>query len=418
MAKCPECKGVGSVQLFITSKRCKVCRGTGNEGDIGLRGSGLPDQIRELVPAAEIEKRESFSKPSSSKTQFVLQEDLSGRSVRMSDGAFAPHRDFDGVRRFVQVRNFPIAQRFGGLIAINAVDVEVTINGVPEVVLTVDGAEGLLELSTAPKAGDEVRVSYFFNHPRNLMDDTVAVGTDANCENVSTGKNAGKTFEIITEASWVPADKDHPAWTIIGKNDMATPADPDPDPDAGTGGNITITSGCVTPISYISGGQGSSGNIETELLQKVEDLTKTVEALVNQQQGWSSNFEIDRAPFAEKIAWLKEGGFKASAQEQGDTSFLERQIPALAPIATCIWADAFAKIEAEGGDTEFVLMHPCEFADLRKFSETSGLTIGKKSARLWGVPIFSDHEASRGNAFAYGTLPDGKLMAVLVRVTR
>jgi hypothetical protein len=102
---------------------------------------------------------------SSNVDQQVVQEDLDGRVVTAVSAAGAVTLGpFDGVTTRVQVRNYPIVTGDGsGTTATKTSAVSVTINSQPIVVLSLDGTLGILELSTAPKAGDVVRATYFFN---------------------------------------------------------------------------------------------------------------------------------------------------------------------------------------------------------------------------------------------------------------
>jgi hypothetical protein len=113
---------------------------------------------------------------SSSVDQRVVQEDMTGRAVVLSTPAGAVTLgNFDGFLDRVQVRNFPIVTGDGsGTTATNASSINVTINGTPVVVLAVDGARGILTLSTSPKSTDEVRVTYFFNRTDTLIADDVS----------------------------------------------------------------------------------------------------------------------------------------------------------------------------------------------------------------------------------------------------
>lgn len=113
---------------------------------------------------------------SSSVDQRVVQEDESGRAVQsVSLAGAVTLTNFDGTIDRLQVKNFPIVTGDGsGTPATNASSINVTINGIPVVVLSVDAAKGILQLSTKPEATDDVRVTYFFNRTDTLITDDVS----------------------------------------------------------------------------------------------------------------------------------------------------------------------------------------------------------------------------------------------------
>lgn len=102
---------------------------------------------------------------SSTIDQPIVEEDASGRVVKgkLPNGAFILG-DYDGVNRQVRTRQWPLVTGDGtGSTAISPSSVTATINGQQIVVLAISGGEGLVTLSQAPKEGDDVRISYFFN---------------------------------------------------------------------------------------------------------------------------------------------------------------------------------------------------------------------------------------------------------------
>lgn len=106
----------------------------------------------------------------------VVNEDLTGRSVvQITVTEEVILGDFDGVRRWVQVRNFPIVTGDGSAtVATDTSVVTVKLNGAQIVVLSIDGEKGLLELSTPPKLGDRVTVTYFFDRTDTLITDDLS----------------------------------------------------------------------------------------------------------------------------------------------------------------------------------------------------------------------------------------------------
>ena len=113
---------------------------------------------------------------STSVDQRIVQEDESGRAVvSISSAGAVTLGDFDGTKDRLQVRNYPIVTGDGtGTTATNASSINVTVNGRPIVVLTVDGAKGILQLSTKPLSTDVVRVTYYFKRTDTLITDDLS----------------------------------------------------------------------------------------------------------------------------------------------------------------------------------------------------------------------------------------------------
>jgi len=151
-------------QGILSGVRIPIFIGTGNEI--------LQQQDLEVIRGS-----------SSSVDQQVPQEDETGRSVvEITTTGAVVLGNFNGSRRRIQVRNFPIVSGNGsGTTATDPSTVIVTINGRPDVVLSMSRADiGVIELSTAPQLGDEVRVTYFFNR-------TDTLGTDDVSEQITVG---------------------------------------------------------------------------------------------------------------------------------------------------------------------------------------------------------------------------------------
>lgn len=123
---------------------------------------------------------------SSSVDQRVVQEDEAGRAVVMvNPSGRISIGPFDGVYDRVQVRNFPIVTGNGtGTTATDTASVAVTVNGQPVVVLSIDGARGILRLSVKPVVTDDVRVTYYFNRTDTLITDSLGDQTSAGAANL------------------------------------------------------------------------------------------------------------------------------------------------------------------------------------------------------------------------------------------
>lgn len=108
--------------------------------------------------------------------QRIVGEDMTGRAVvSVSVTGVVTLGDFDGTRNKVQVRNLPVVDGSGrGTTSNSRADVTVTINGLPAVVVQLDGTTGILTLAQSPNLGDVVRVSYFFNREDTLITENLS----------------------------------------------------------------------------------------------------------------------------------------------------------------------------------------------------------------------------------------------------
>jgi len=109
---------------------------------------------------------------SSTIDQQMVEEDATGRVV-LSQNPNSTYNlgAFDGTTAQVRTRQFPIVTGDGtGTTTKTASSVSATINGSAVVVLSVNGKDGLVTLSQAPKEGDDVRLTYFFNRTDVLVD--------------------------------------------------------------------------------------------------------------------------------------------------------------------------------------------------------------------------------------------------------
>jgi len=113
---------------------------------------------------------------SASVDQRVVEEDMTGRAVTfVSPSGSVTLGAFNGTYDRVQVRHFPIVTGNGtGTTATDTSSVSVTVNGDPVVVLSMNAALGLLKLSVAPAATDDVRVTYYFDRTDTLITDTLS----------------------------------------------------------------------------------------------------------------------------------------------------------------------------------------------------------------------------------------------------
>jgi len=108
---------------------------------------------------------------SSTIDQQMVEEDVSGRMVlgTLPNGSYTLG-DYNGSARQFRTRLWPIVTGDGtGTISRTPASVLVTINAQTIVILSIDGTNGLVTISQAPKAGDDVRVTYFFDRTDTLI---------------------------------------------------------------------------------------------------------------------------------------------------------------------------------------------------------------------------------------------------------
>ena len=233
-----------------------------------LTGLKLPIYIGTGSEILTQENLEVIRGSSSSVDQRIVEEDLDGRSVVsvLASGAVVLG-DFNGVRKQVQVRHYPIVNGDGtGTTARRTSDVSVTLNGVPIVVLSMDGAKGLLELSTAPNLGDTVRVTYFFNRTDTLITDNLTEQVTEGTAQLYGGVGESYTIETgVNDELIVVIDRDSNVVTITV-------------PSSGVGTWTAsqlasfINSGAVGTSLVASTFENNFGNIAI-LLTADEDLT-------------------------------------------------------------------------------------------------------------------------------------------------
>jgi hypothetical protein len=101
---------------------------------------------------------------SSSVDQRIVNENMSGRAVLGFNPDGTPILgNFNGTATKVQVQKFPMVDGTGGgVVATDSSSVTAYVNGQVTVVLSVDGAKGIVELASTPAITDTVLVSYFF----------------------------------------------------------------------------------------------------------------------------------------------------------------------------------------------------------------------------------------------------------------
>ena len=146
---------------------------------------------------------------SSTVDQRVVEEDETGRAVlSVSQSGEVTLTGFDGTIDRLQVKNYPIVTGDGsGTTETNSASINVTVNGTPVVVLGVDGARGILQLSVKPGALDEVRVTYFFNRNDTLITDNLSDQIDESApvligqigENYDIVEGVNDTLEFIVD---------------------------------------------------------------------------------------------------------------------------------------------------------------------------------------------------------------------------
>jgi hypothetical protein len=139
---------------------------------------------------------------SSSIDTHVVDENQASRAVQSINAVTGKVTlgNFDGIRTKFQVRNLPIVNGDGsGTTTNDRSAVAVTVNGTAYLVLSLDGAKGIVELAQAPKENDVVRCTYFFNRTDTAFVDTVSEQVSpANAEMFGTAGKAqiGGVFNV------------------------------------------------------------------------------------------------------------------------------------------------------------------------------------------------------------------------------
>lgn len=124
----------------------------------------------------------------------VAAEDVAGRAVAAinPDGSVTLG-DFDGTLSSFQVRNFPLVTGDGtATVATDVSAVQVTVNGTPVVVLSLNAAKGIVEIAEVPAASDVVLCSYYFDRTDTLSTDNVSAQVTST--GASIDGQVGQTF--------------------------------------------------------------------------------------------------------------------------------------------------------------------------------------------------------------------------------
>lgn len=113
---------------------------------------------------------------SSSVDQQIVREDETGRAVvYVAPSGAITLGAFDGNYNLFRVKNYPIVNGAGaGVTATDTSSISVTINGKPTVVLGINGATGVVEISEYPTALDTVLVTYYFKRTDTRVTDDVS----------------------------------------------------------------------------------------------------------------------------------------------------------------------------------------------------------------------------------------------------
>jgi hypothetical protein len=140
--------------------------------------------------------------------QQIVEEDADGRVVTgvLPNGSYTLG-SYNGVLRQIRTRLFPIVTGDGsGTTARNSSSISVTINGQNVVVVALDGAQGLLTLSQAPKANDDVRVTYFFKRTDTFISAEDASHQVSTSPSVLYGSSGSMAITSTTRTFLVTVD--------------------------------------------------------------------------------------------------------------------------------------------------------------------------------------------------------------------
>jgi hypothetical protein len=135
---------------------------------------------------------------SASVDQQIVREDETGRAVTyIAPSGAITLGAFDGNYNKFQVKNYPIVSGDGtGTTATDTSAISVTINGEPTVVLGLDGATGVVEISDYPSATDIVLCTYYFKRTDTRVTDDVSAQV-TNTAAILNGR-VGETFTFAS----------------------------------------------------------------------------------------------------------------------------------------------------------------------------------------------------------------------------
>lgn len=113
---------------------------------------------------------------SASVDQQIVREDEAGRAVvSVAPSGAITLGSFNGAVNKFQVKNYPIVNGEGsGTAATDTSSISVTVNGEPTVVLSLNGAKGVVEISDYPEATDLVLCTYYFKRTDTRVTDDVS----------------------------------------------------------------------------------------------------------------------------------------------------------------------------------------------------------------------------------------------------
>jgi hypothetical protein len=137
---------------------------------------------------------------SSSVDQRIVNENMSGRAVLGFNPDGTPILgDFNGTATKVQVQKFPMVDGTGGgVTATDSSSVTAYVNGQVTVVLSVDGAKGIVELASTPAITDTVLVSYFFKRTDTLVQDEDLSSQISTTQAEIIGSNGSFDFDALS----------------------------------------------------------------------------------------------------------------------------------------------------------------------------------------------------------------------------
>jgi hypothetical protein len=137
---------------------------------------------------------------SSSVDQRIVNENMSGRAVLGFNPDGTPILgDFNGTATKVQVQKFPMVDGTGGgVVATDSSSVTAYVNGQVTVVLSVDGAKGIVELASTPAITDTVLVSYFFKRTDTLVEDENISSQITTTQAEIIGSNGSFDFDALS----------------------------------------------------------------------------------------------------------------------------------------------------------------------------------------------------------------------------
>jgi hypothetical protein len=324
--ECSECRGEGRILLFVSSRECEACQGTGTRQETPEK----PKAAQTTDPPVTLQNAYDGGKTVDAG---------SGGSITITAGN---------------------ATGSGGEIFLTAGDCATT------------GAGGAITLT----AGNVTGAS-------NWYDDITTVDKTPPLTLASGG---GPECHLLT-GSQTPTDLEAPLGSIYMRDD-----------GAGAGSLWVKTSEGADGWCEMSAAGGSHVTTSDEVTAAVDSVLNAgmnkdalIDYVASQLSVWNE---------AQNRMQAGEIDYEQLETELADFPILGFSIPCVAPVSTAIIADMMAMVEQEGHQVLAFISSSRDFADIRKFGNSTGLKWEGRDVSYFGVPVWHSHKIEPGNLVA------------------